>query len=750
MGAHYEGRNAEEDRIGSQDMTDFPIHRMKYLAERVVGGEAVFFVGAGFSIESEGNTAACLIRRLVARFLAMSEYLRKARGSGTEIKDRTHELITGLSITFQLRGKAGDPRSIASHHNIQSLARDYYHINDWICNAFGIVLGLIESLPELQGLNGANKIATRINRRENQILERLEKRAFPFERKGIALKPMVIENLLMLDARCRGKALFLDTMGFADEEVMAGRPMARQLHEVANSYGDRLLQRHHVLAWLAREGLSTTLVTTNYDLLLEGAYRLAGLMPCDSTAGSPNRLPLTSWESFARIANADQFFTYGYGHRTALIVKIHGCAEVYRKARERRIREATGGNSVRPWQVYLPAMVFTFREIQNWREDSWSRDYLRTLLRTRTLIFCGYSGVDPVLHDTFRTVYEEMADYRGRNLPVESSAGSRFPSPPAFFLGLAGRKEFHSMEILRAASSASGHLEIPLTEHPHYLPFWPRGDDHTRFPNLDELMLWLFHLVYRRRQEQALDTALRRIATLVLGHPCAETEVAVIKRNFRMLRVAELCAVRRWARDGADAADRREQFHRIVDWTVRFHPGVMRELALAEAVVCHQGPGFDLEKLRQGLWYFPTNDHPDWTAWGVVLELAVRRMIAVWRQTPDMWMHDNLWVRVGAAGHPTVFFARGGAAPTPACLHIRLASFDRIGGRPVAPGVTRWESIWRLEPDGSPWPVAPPTRRGERRRTPSAEKIWQWAQRDLSVRIPANPTTHSGQRDQWG
>ena len=59
-------------------------------------------------------------------------------------------------------------------------------------------------------------------------------------------------------------------------------------------------------------------------------------------------------------------------------------------------------------------MVFTYREIQHWWEDSWSWDFLRTLLRTQTIVFCGYSGADPVLHDTFRTVYEEMAATKKR------------------------------------------------------------------------------------------------------------------------------------------------------------------------------------------------------------------------------------------------------------------------------------------------------------------------------------------------
>jgi hypothetical protein len=38
------------------------------LVARVIAGEAVFFVGAGFSLDSEPNTSVRLIRRLMARF----------------------------------------------------------------------------------------------------------------------------------------------------------------------------------------------------------------------------------------------------------------------------------------------------------------------------------------------------------------------------------------------------------------------------------------------------------------------------------------------------------------------------------------------------------------------------------------------------------------------------------------------------------------------------------------------------------
>jgi len=148
-------------------------------------------------------------------------------------------------------------------------------------------------------------------------------------------------------------------------------------------------------------------VTPNFDLLLEGAYRLAGFR--DRTLGPENPLPPTMFSDYVRITSPAEFFSEGKAHRTAVLIKMHGCARTYRDVKP-------NGSNEREWREalrdYLRSMVFTYREIQNWREDSWAADFLRTLLRTRTVVFAGYSLQDPVVHDTFRTVYEEMARIR--------------------------------------------------------------------------------------------------------------------------------------------------------------------------------------------------------------------------------------------------------------------------------------------------------------------------------------------------
>ncbi len=714
-------------------MSTFPASGLSRLAKRVLAGEVVFFIGAGFSLDSEGNSAGCLIRRLLARFLAMAEGLKTESSTADEAKC----LLASLCRMFSLKGEATQPDSLANHQNVTLLVREYYHINDWICSAFSILLDQLSRLPK----KTRTMLLKNVHDREQGLLQELEEDSQWFEARGVPLQPIRFDDLESLGERYRGKALFLDTMGFADLRVMAGRPGLRRLEDVMKSYGNRLFARHAVLAQFAREGLCDTILTTNYDLLIEGAYRLAGLVPTElSTSGGPEAKPLlpTDYESFSRIASAEEFFRQGVGFRSALIVKIHGCVERYRMSRELQAEDSRR----RDWQNYLPAMVFTFREIQNWREDSWSRDYLCTLLRTRTLVFAGYSGMDPVLHDTFRTVYEEMARYQARKRTAPGSsdpdvgavATSSLRMPPqarAFLFGFADRQEFHCMEILRAASTAAGARRASLTAHPNYLPFQRRSADGPEpFPTLDDLMLWLAHLVFRRRQWQTLKSALRRILVLLLGHPGAEADILDVERRFRQLWREELRVAHRWAKDTpaeGGAEDTRGLFERVVGWTTRFQTSFLRELALAEAVVRYQGPGFDIEALRRRPWYHPANDHPDWTAWGAVLELATRRLISSWRGELDRWAEDCSWVRPEGGDHARILFARGKEEPTPSCVTIRLTSFDRVGTAVNVPGVLRTHAIWQLHPDTLPWPAATMAFNESAGPTPPAEVIWGWA-----------------------
>ena len=386
------------------------------------------------------------------------------------------------------------------------------------------------------------------------------------------------------------------------------------------------------------------------------------------------------------------------------VIKIHGDVATYR-----RLRKCHPGGL----QDYLRAIVFTYREIQNWREDSWSRDLLTTLLRTNTMVFCGYSGEDAVLHDTIRTVYEDMGFQ-----PEQVLNGNPAEDARAFFVGDHDKREFDGIEILRAASRAAGDSNPGLTDHPNYLKFFLRRDEGRRFPTLDELMLWLFHRVFRRRQQQALDSALPSIATLLLGHPSPGAELQAIRANFRTLCDQETRRARRWSQRLAS----REAFWRTVAWTDCFQTGLLREFALAETALRNPRPGPELRELRLKPWYYPTVDHPEWTAWTAVVELALRRMIATWRGAKAGWAKDSGWVKTGNYPHPTVLFSKDKRKPAPVCLTIYFTGFDRAAYSSEVRGAFKRRVRWELRHENLPWGPA-----GSEPTAPTAEVLWRWA-----------------------
>jgi hypothetical protein len=732
--------------------TCFDVSALENLAERIYHGQVVFFVGAGFSLDSEGLTGRRLLLRLLARFDAITTTLISSTPELSRTAKRLREV---LRETFWLGREGTDPLTTAEHARV--LEGDYYRPNEWMCEAFGTLLDLCV------GANLGPEFWTKVHERERELLERN-----PIW--GRVERLETIEPRLLLGPQWgpseRGKALFLDTLGFADLEVMAGRPHAPGLVEVERSFGERLRPRHHIIARWAREGLCRTLLTTNYDKLLEGAYRLSGFAcrTCD-VGGEPEQPPLlTELSHFARIGEAVDFFRFGHTHRSVLVAKIHGCAECYLLARRRVVAALEANDPLelerarRAFAHYLPAVVFTFREIQNWRQDAWSRDLLANLLRTRSIVFCGYSTRDRVLHDAFRTAFEEIATVNARTgafdqlrarrrdpaagagaaleasqAQVDSTTSDRLAQRArAFFLGGPGALEFGALEVLRAASRAEGIDHPAQTHHPNYLQFHFEGDGGPNgFPGLDQTMRWLWHRSLRIRQEQSVEFDLRRVASSLLGHGCPERERLRVLERLRELTAGETEVARGWEQRAPNAGE----FDRIVGWTDRFHVSLLRELALGESLLRRDGPGISAAIASRAHWFFPPSERPEWTGWGVVVEIGLRRMIAAWRGLEKGAWRDSLaeWARPGPLTspayslRPAVAFSLGSVSEpsTPYALAIVLTGFDRRMQHPRVNGAYAGRvHHWRLRAQAIPWwasdqlPLAG---------TPGAPLLWRWA-----------------------
>ncbi|HEY5706143.1 MAG TPA: SIR2 family protein [Terrimicrobiaceae bacterium] len=662
-------------------MPSFPADTLDRLAKLILKGDVVFFVGSGFSIDSEGNSATRLIRRLIWRLLAF-------RRAGVRDADAfVEDMIRTFRINTAGRPDETNAREIydlklltVEREAMEKLAKDYYEVNEWFCEAFGMLLrhatprdcGRIHAGEEALRRETSRTLAQQGKAGDNASFHREDfRRLLALARRDLAGR------------RAAGKALFLDTLGFRHPHVMGGDPATETDLETAEaSYHALLFPRHHVLARFAREGWCPTLITTNFDLLLEGAYRLAGF---SGAFGGERPFPTSVTNEYEIVSDDVEFFSRAKAFRTAVIVKIHGCARQYRNsAGDAKEREA-----------YLRALVFTYREIQNWREDPWAADFLRTQLRTRTVVFCGYSLRDPVIHDTFRTVYEEMArarrDHGGNRMEKNEAQNA-----PAYFFASDGDQSFHGLAVLNAASEANGCDNVGLTDHPNYLRFHFRNAG--GFPDIDELFRWLYHRTLRERQRECVSDSLPRIAALLVRSrqgPCPLCEIEKVREKFKVLCALEARLAKRSFGGQAAASARRREFSRVCAWSERFQVALLREFACAEEVRRREGPTMRITAMRRFDWYFPTMENPAWPCWGAVVELALRRLAKLLRAE----------LTVADCTRPTVFLLPRDKARPPVALTIELGGFDRMAALPRLLGHAARRTIWQLTAADAPWPA---------------------------------------------
>ena len=646
------------------------MNTIERLAKRVRSGQVVFFVGAGFSIDSERNSAVRMVARLFLRFRAMVEVLG---ADAQPIEDEFFKM-------FPRGDGRSDPEFDWDYLN--GLAGQYYEVNDAFCCAYEKLLLLVSRRRSVAAT------LRKIHRVEADSLSFLPTgEVEPLAPIGACLVKLASDTKDRHEVHA-GKALFLDTQGFHDHAaIMGGDAEAEHLREVVDSYRHKLFPRHHVLARLAREGWCPLLLTTNFDRLLEGGFRLAGFRPQSrGVSEMAVALPYPDWST---VTSPVEFFQAAGSQRTALVVKIHGCAKQYARLRSGFERNNRGGMS-KDCQRYLRSMVFTYREIQNWRTDTWARDYIHTLLRTKVMVFCVYSARDPVIHDTMRSVYEEMAEERLEMTPAVSAGGADGSNAPAYFFvsGASGEtREFYSSEVLRAASRAADNSVLHLDDaHPNQLPFHFRNS--REFPNLDEQFQTLLHLALRDFQRECLVAELRPLATLLLGEIPRREDVRDLVAEFDRLVLAE-----------KEMLGTRVRHADAVRWTYEFHPGLLREFACVDANRRQEGPGPLLRELRAGSveggqYYFPATAQPGWTAWAVVVELALRGLASG---------SGEERVVPATANRPTVLVAEELSSPATA-VTIHLPGLGRGGSEIDIKGVFARQVFWRLNADHCPWP----------------------------------------------
>lgn len=205
---------------------------------------------------------------------------------------------------------------------------------------------------------------------------------------------------------------------------------------------------HRYIALLAREGLISEIITTNYDTCLETSlldtFRLKDWKSTSAEEScnedGPARV-IVSLEDYR--ANAGQSFVDSGRVKTQClkIYKINGCAKkcFYNgKLAENRI-------------------LLTERQLQDWGNRAWAQDLFRDRLRSRTLLFSGFGSDEPQVRHTVLQVVEEFSP-SAINQTNEQSDWWKQPNAP-FIAVHQNSLSFNQTQILQ--SYAKAHTASP-------------------------------------------------------------------------------------------------------------------------------------------------------------------------------------------------------------------------------------------------------------------------------------------------
>lgn len=624
-------------RPASPTIQQASLNALASVVETVSAGRTLMFVGSGVSIDNEGTDARMLMGALLLRLTAFHEVLCVSRAvlgvaAATDAMDEIWKSFAGFLWMKPSAIATAPAPDVLVVSSLSSMAEQYYEVNEWFCEAFGELIKALDGVADTT----VGLLSVLVAAEERRLFRTLHAKlaggtitlanpqrlslAFYI---GFAYTLRAIRHEGGQPYTTAGKALFLDTLGFAGSDIMGGEPGGTNRTMVRNSYlkvggADRLLPRQHALARLAREGLLPVLLTTNFDTLVEGAYRLNGFRANDPAC-------LEEGPTVYVITQRRQYFDWGAGPDGARVLKIHGCVRAYGQVRasaEPDLSRLCGSpvgapvldsqrESAREMRRALAAIVYTYREIQHWRDDAWSRDLLRSLIRTHDVVFMGYSARDPVIHDTFRSVYEEMGRASGSRSKRETCA---------YFFEASGTPgespSFHSGALLRQARLAAGQDHAALVEDPHriHLPFRSSGGAVTA--DYDVMLRWLYHGVVRHLQRRALETHMDTVYRMIRGTPAPRLDRDRLLATFDDLVAREKADVDRQAAT-ANWNAVAVAVTRHTAWTWTFHPKL---LALAERV----------RRLPRSVVppdaFVAYTEQPATTAWFAVVELAIHAL----------------------------------------------------------------------------------------------------------------------------
>lgn len=191
---------------------------------------------------------------------------------------------------------------------------------------------------------------------------------------------------------------------------------------------------HRYIAFLAREGLIEEVITTNYDTLIEKAFRDTYGYKEENNKDDPAK-PITSLEEYRNEGGNLYININGNKKRCLKIYKINGCAKQHPKEHSERI-------------------LLTERQLQDWRDRFWAKDLFKDRLRSRTLLFSGFGSGEPQVRHTALQVAEEFS-LNGTRDKSEKRKSNWWELPNSPFISAYNTElSFTQMQIMYAYAEA--------------------------------------------------------------------------------------------------------------------------------------------------------------------------------------------------------------------------------------------------------------------------------------------------------
>lgn len=205
------------------------------------------------------------------------------------------------------------------------------------------------------------------------------------------------------------------------------------------------LPAHRYLAYLAREGLITEIITTNYDCCIERAYRCSFGPSLQSSADElDGETPavIRGLEEYRRKSN--RFFESPTGVRRPVLrlYKINGCASAYRETK-RQVERHPSAESDQGLRREAARIILTERQLQSFRDEMWALDLFRDRARTRNLLFCGFGSEEPQVRHAALAITQEFQRTTGQGFTQDSA---RLPNAP--WIAAFDQLSFYQTQIL--------------------------------------------------------------------------------------------------------------------------------------------------------------------------------------------------------------------------------------------------------------------------------------------------------------